>query len=39
VEIDGDGAVVACRFGTLSHVSSPCRWLSVRMRHGEGNAL
>ncbi len=25
-EIDGDGAVFACRFGGLSHVSSPCRW-------------
>ena len=25
VEIDGDGAVFAYRFGSLSHVSSPCR--------------
>jgi hypothetical protein len=24
VEIDGDGAVFAYRFGSLSHVSSPC---------------
>jgi hypothetical protein len=39
VEVDGDCAVLACRFGTLSHVSSPCRWLSVRMSYGEGNAL
>src|SRR5213080_168369 len=30
VEIDGDGAVFASRFGTLSHVSSPCRWPLVR---------
>ncbi len=39
VEIDGDGAVFASRFGTLSHVSSPCRWPLVRMRHREGNVL
>jgi len=39
VEIDGDGAVCAGRFGGLSHVSSPCRWLSVAMRHRAGNAL
>jgi len=25
VEIDGDGAVCAGRFGGLSHVASPCR--------------
>src|SRR5215467_5562804 len=25
VGIDGDGAVFAYRFGSLSHVSSPCR--------------
>jgi hypothetical protein len=24
VEINGDRAVVACRFGGLCHVSSPC---------------
>jgi hypothetical protein len=39
VEIDGDGTVVAGRFGGLSHVSSPCRWLSVKMRHRERNVL
>ena len=39
MEIDGDGAVFACCFGGLSHVSSPCRWLSVKMRHRDGNAL
>ena len=38
VEIDGDGAVCAGRFGGLSHVASPCRGLSVKMRHREGNA-
>src|SRR5207244_12563824 len=39
VEIDGDGAVYACHLGGLSHVSSPCRGLSVKMRHREGHAL
>src|SRR2546423_406077 len=39
VEIDGEGAVYACHFGGLSHVSSPCRGLSVKMRHREGHAL
>jgi hypothetical protein len=39
VEIDGDGAVFAYRFGSLAHVSSPCRWPLVRMRHREGNVL
>jgi hypothetical protein len=39
VGIDGDGAVSAYRFGSLSHVSSPCRWPLVRMRHREGNVL
>ena len=39
VEVDGDRAVLACRFGALSHVSSPCRWPLVRMRHREGNVL
>src|SRR5262245_22074647 len=34
LEIHGDGAVVACRFGGLCHVSSPCRRWWVRMRHG-----
>ena len=39
VEIDGDSAVVACRLSMLSHVSSPCRWHSVWLRHAEGNVL
>ena len=39
VEIDGNGAVFAYRFGSLSHVSSPCRWPLVRMRHGADNVL
>jgi len=39
VEIDGDGSVYACHFGGLSHVSSPCRGLSVKIRHREGHAL
>ena len=39
VEINGDGAVFACHFGGLAHVSSPCRWLSVQRRHGEVNPL
>ena len=39
VEINGDCAVFACHFGGLAHVSSPCRWLSVQRRHGEGNPL
>jgi hypothetical protein len=39
VEIDSDGAVFACRFSGLSHVASPCRGLSVTMKHREANAL
>ena len=39
VEINGDGAVFACHFGGLAHVSCPCRWLSAQRRHGEGNPL
>ena len=39
VKIDGDGAVLACRFGGLSHVSSPFRGPFVRMRHRERNVL
>src|SRR4029453_8988254 len=39
VEINGDRAVFACHFGGLAHVSSPCRWLSVQRRQGEGNPL
>ena len=37
MEIDGDGTVLAWRFGALAHVSSPCRGLSVTMRHRERN--
>jgi hypothetical protein len=36
-EIDGEGTVMAGRFGGRSHVSSPGRWLSVKMRHRERN--
>lgn len=39
VEIDGERAVVACRFGCLSHVSSPCGWRLGRMRHYWSNIL
>jgi hypothetical protein len=39
VEIDDDGSVYACHFSSLSHVSSPCRGLSVKIRHREGHAL
>ena len=39
VEIDGEGAVLACRFGCVSHVSSPVQMPLARMRHGEGNVL
>jgi hypothetical protein len=39
VEIDGDGAVLACRFGGVSHVSSPGQRPLVRMRYGDGNVL
>jgi hypothetical protein len=39
VEIDGDGAVLSGRFGGPGHVSSPCGWQSVWMRHGVGNIL
>ena len=34
LEIDGDGAVLACCFGGLCQASSPCRRWWVRMRHG-----
>jgi len=39
VEVDGEGTVLACRFGGVSHVSSPVQMRLVRMRHGEGNML
>src|SRR6266849_3676970 len=39
VEIDGERAVVACRFGGVSHVSSPGQMPLARMRHREGNVL
>jgi hypothetical protein len=39
LEIDGDGAVLACRFGGLGQVSSPGRWWWLRMRHGGGTVL
>ena len=39
MEIDGERAVVACRFGGVSHVSSPGQMPLARMRHGEGHVL
>jgi hypothetical protein len=39
VEIDGEGAILARRFGGLSHVSSPFTEPFVRMRHRERNVL
>jgi hypothetical protein len=39
VEIDGEDAILAWRFGGLSHVSSPFREPFVRMRHRERNVL
>jgi len=39
MEIDGERAVVACRFGGLSRVSSPGQRPLTRMRYGEGNML
>src|SRR5215468_2961488 len=39
LEINGDGTVLACRFGGLCHVSSPCRRWWVQMRHSESNVL
>jgi hypothetical protein len=39
VEIDGERAVVACRFGGVSHVSFPGQMPLARMRHREGNVL
>ena len=39
LKIDGDGAVVACRLGCLSHLSPPWRWSLALMRHQGGNVL
>jgi len=39
VEIDGERAVVACRFGGVSHVSSPGQMPLAWMRHRESNVL
>ena len=39
VEIDGDRVVLSGRFGGLGHVSSPCGWQPVSMRHREDNFL
>ena len=39
VEIDSHGSVLSDRFGGLGHVSSPCGWQSVWMRHRVGNIL
>ena len=38
-EVDGESAVLACRFGCVSPVSSPVQMPLVRMRHSEGNVL
>jgi hypothetical protein len=39
VEIDGNRTVLSGRFGGLDHVSSPCGWQPVWMRHREDKAL
>ena len=39
LEIDGDGPVLACRLGFLSHLSPPLRWSLALMRHHGGNVL
>src|SRR5713101_572917 len=39
LKIDGDGPVVACRLGCLSHLSPPLRWSLALMRHHGGNVL
>src|SRR5439155_25992600 len=39
LKIDGDGPVVACRLGCLSHLSPPLRWSLALMRHHGGNLL
>ena len=39
LEIDGDRAVLPCRFGCLSHVSPQVLRSRTLMRHDGGNAL
>ena len=39
VEVDGNRPVLLGRLGGLDHVSSPCGWQSVWMRHREDNVL
>src|SRR5215475_10622602 len=39
LKIDGDGPVLACRLGGLSHLSPPLRWSLALMRHHGGNVL
>ena len=39
MKIDGERAVVVCRFGGMSPVSSPGQRPLARMRHREGNVL
>ena len=39
VEINGDGAVAACRFRGVSHISSPGQRPLALMRYGDGNIL
>jgi hypothetical protein len=39
VDIDGHRAVLSGRFGGPGHVSSPCGWQPVWMRHHEDKAL
>jgi hypothetical protein len=39
LKIDGDGPVLACRLGSLSHLSPPLRWSLPLMRHDGGNVL
>jgi hypothetical protein len=39
LKIDGDGTVLACRLGCLSHLSPPVRWSLAPMRHYGGNVL
>jgi hypothetical protein len=39
LKINGDGTVLACRLGSLSHLSPPLRWPLALMRHNGGNIL